>query len=270
MLIEHMMLAFRALGLLSLAGLLPAQSPTAFEVASVKPSASSGNARTIQVNPGMVSIRSMSLRDLALRAYGRGRALQVSREDLVASGLKWYEDDLFDVDAKPGGNPFGSGEEVSAMLQALLVERFKLAFHQETRETSGYLLAAVKGGVKMRARTAGDGGEARVLGRTKRGAHGEMRLEMRDVPLAAVAAYLGNMYDRPVADQTDLTGTYDLDLEWTTDEIQFGGRFAAGSGESTLPGLFTALREQCGLRLESGKLPVNVLVIDHAEKPSAN
>jgi uncharacterized protein (TIGR03435 family) len=139
-----------------------AQSLTAFEVASVKPSTSVGNAKTIHVDAGVVSIRGMSLKDLMLRAYGHGHALQISRSDLVAGGAQWCADDLFDVDAKPGGNPLGSGEDVSAMLRALLADRFRLALHHETRETSGYLLTVTKGGPKMKIRTSGDGGEVRT------------------------------------------------------------------------------------------------------------
>ena len=264
----------KVLGLLALAGIalrllspLPVHSQSvAFDVASVKRSLSNGNARTIQVDAGSVRIRGMSLRDLILRAYGRGHALQVTRLEAVDGGPKWSGDDLFDIDAKPGDDPNGSAETLSTRLQALLTERFHLAFHHETREAAGFQILLARDGSKLRERHPGDGGESRVLGRLKRGQNGEVHVEMRDASAAAIAAYFGNVFDTPVADRTGLGGTFDLDLDWTPDESQFGGRYAAAAADSTMPGLFAALREQCGLRLESARVAVDVMVIDRAER----
>ncbi|HWC96694.1 MAG TPA: TIGR03435 family protein [Candidatus Sulfopaludibacter sp.] len=247
------------------------QAAPAFDAASIKPSRyPGGNLKTIHLDPGMVTIQGMSLRDLVARAYGRGHALQISRTELVDGGAKWCETALYDINAKPGADPQGNGEPVSAMLQALLVERFKLAFHHEARDSSGYRLTQAKGGPKLRPRHAGDGGEARVLGRTKRGDQGEVHIELRDASPAALAAFLGNMLERPVIDKSELSGTFDCDLVFTPDETQFGGRYAAAAQDSTFPDLATALREQLGLRLDPGKVPVDVMMIDHAERPAAN
>src|SRR5579863_9862429 len=106
----------KVLGLLALTGFsairlwnppLVQSQPVAFDVASIKPSATNGNAKIIQVEPGMVSIKGMSLRDLILRAHGRGHALQISRMEAVSGGPKWCGDDLFDIEAKPGDDPLG-------------------------------------------------------------------------------------------------------------------------------------------------------------------
>jgi len=87
--------------------------------------------------------------------------------------------------------------------------------------------------------------------------------------MTAFADYLGyNVLDHPVIDKTGLLGTFDFDLSWNPDATQFGGRFTVEG--SNLPELFAALREQIGLRLEAGKVPIDVIVVDHAEKPSEN
>lgn len=245
-------------------------APLAFDVASIKPSAyPGGNLKTIQLDPGMLTIKGMSLKDLIQRAYGRGYALQLSRSDLVMGGPKWCDDDLYDIVAKPGGNPNGSGEPVSEMLKTLLAERFKLAFHHESKVTSGYLLVVGRSGPKMKERSPGDGGESRT-GSSRR-IEGGFRVTRRDMSMTALADYLGfYVLDRPVLDNTGLAGTFDFDLTWTPDETQFGGRYGGAPEGSNLPNLFTALREQIGLSLETGKVPIDVMVIDHAEKPSVN
>jgi uncharacterized protein (TIGR03435 family) len=248
-------------------GLLTA-SPLAFEVASIKPSTAGGNAKIIQLDFGSLNIRGMSLRDLMQRAYGRGHALQISRSELVDGGPKWCATDLYDIVAKPGGDPLGSASQVSESLQALLVERFKLAFHHEAKEVSGYRLVLAKDGAKLKGRHPGDGGESRNIGGKPRLGLGHV--VWRDASLTAFADYLGLTLDRPVIDQTGLAGTFDFDLNWTPDETQFGGRYVASPDAPNLPDLFTALHEQIGLRLEAGKVPVDVMVIDHAEKPSEN
>ena len=148
-----------------------------FEAASVKSSASSsGNARIINVEPGLLTIRSMSLSDLTQRAYGRGHSLVLSRSDLVSGGPKWCASDLYDITAKPGGNPYGNGEEVSEMLQSLLAERFKLAIHRESKEVAGYSLVVAADGSKLRPRRPGDGGDPRIRGRLTRQLEGGVRM----------------------------------------------------------------------------------------------
>jgi uncharacterized protein (TIGR03435 family) len=239
-----------------------------FEVASIKASAyPAGNLKTIRVDPGTVSIKGMSLRDLIQRAYGRGHALQLSRADLVTGGPKWCDEKLFDIDAKPGGDPYGSGEQVSEMLKSLLVERFHLAFHHETKEVSGYQLVVDRDEPRLKKRNPGDGGEPRT-GSSRRVAEG-FHVIRRDTSMTALADYLGSyVLDRPVIDKTGLSGTFDFDLTWNPDDSQFGGRFTVES--SSLPDLFTAVREQIGLRLKPAKVSADLIVIDRAERPADN
>ncbi len=188
----------------------PSAPTPKFEVASIKQSASPvrGNAKIIRVEPGMLTIKGMSLKDLIQRAYGRGHSLQLSRSDLVSGGPKWCDADLYDIDAKPGGNPNGSGEDISEMLKALLADRFKLLLHHESKETPGYILVVETGGPKLKSRSPGDGGEPRIRGRSKRELQGGIRLAWRDVSMTTLSDDLGfNVLDRPVINRTGLTGT---------------------------------------------------------------
>jgi uncharacterized protein (TIGR03435 family) len=140
------------------------------------------------------------------------------------------------------------------MLQSLLADRFKLRLHYETREQPIYELVVAKGGLKLKPlppdQRPGGG----------RFVRGEIALNGRSV--ATLAHFLTQFAGRSVVDKTSLAGNYDIDLKWTPDDQQ--GTPDAG------PTLFTALQEQLGLKLISAKGPVQVLVVDHAERPSEN
>jgi uncharacterized protein (TIGR03435 family) len=133
------------------------------------------------------------------------------------------------------------------MLQTLLAERFKLAMHSETRELPVYALVVGKSGPKIQEVTEGIGTMT-----TGRG-----RLNCR-LPIAAFARYLSPTLGRTVLDRTGLTGAFEIKLEWAPDD------------ESSGPSIFAAVQEQLGLKLESAKGPVEILVIEHAEKPAAD
>jgi len=146
------------------------------------------------------------------------------------------------------------------MMQALLADRFKLALHRDTKELPVYALTIARGGPKLSA----SGGEFPRM-RIGRG-----QIEAQKWTMAKFASDLARQLGRPVIDRTELAGTYDFKLEWTPDESQPGS--AEPGGERTIsvvgPSIFTALQEQLGLRLESTKGPVEILVVDHVEKPS--
>jgi uncharacterized protein (TIGR03435 family) len=78
------------------------------------------------------------------------------------------------------------------------------------------------------------------------------------------------MLDRPVVDKTGLSGKFDFDLEWAPDETQFGGEVPVASADSPNPPLFTALQQQLGLKLEATRGPIQALVVDAVERPTAN
>jgi len=144
------------------------------------------------------------------------------------------------------------------MVQALLADRFKLVSHTETRELPIYDLIVSKGTPKL--------GDDKSSGTTIN--HGRDHLEVQAAnSLAVLAEELSKEVGRPVIDKTGVAGRYNLKLRWTPDDSSEPVR---GSAPDAPPSIFTALQEQLGLKLEPGKGPVQVLVVDHVEMPSNN
>ena len=146
------------------------------------------------------------------------------------------------------------------MVKKLMADRFQLKFHYEKRELPVYALTFAKTGPKM-TRSQGDPSASAGLGFGPPGNFGATNATMADFAEAMGQGAL----DRPVVDQTGLTGRFDLRLTWTPD-----GPAQATESADAPPDLFTAIQEELGLKLVSTKAPVDVLVIDHIEKPSAN
>ena len=159
-------------------------------------------------------------------------------------------------------------EQIAERLRALLADRFQLVVHKETKEQPIYALMPAKNGPKLQ--------EAKELGPRQGMNMNRGRLQGWAAPMEMLGQVLSNTMERPVVDKTGLTGKYDFILEWTPDIGAGGG--VAGLGDapnapppgSSGPTIFTALQEQLGLRLESQKGPVEMIVIDRAEKPSEN
>ena len=235
-----------------------------FEVASIKPTDPSFTLRSIQMplNDGMVAIRGLSLKELIQYAWGNVGVGNGLHPSLVAGGPAWVGHDRYDVLAKSEGSRTPSRAERKQMLQALLVERFQVKFHRESRPAAAYTLAVAKGGPKMKERKPDDGGAPFSL------PIGGLHMPARNVSMAQFADILQAIIpltdpereDLPVVDQTGLSGTFDFDLVFS----------GASADPPTAPDLFTAIQEQLGLRLEARKAPVQIFVIDGAERPSAN
>jgi uncharacterized protein (TIGR03435 family) len=150
------------------------------------------------------------------------------------------------------------------MMQRLLADKFKLAVHNETRELPVYALVLAKGGMKFQAAKDPNSG-VRSSGRT-----GQLKgqgVTMADLA-KALTRTLQTELGRVVIDQTNLTGKYDLTLKWTPS--MGSPPMLNGQPDTSAPDIFTAVQEQLGLKLESTKAPVPVLVVDHAELPSEN
>ena len=166
------------------------------------------------------------------------------------------------------------------MMQSLLADRFKFAAHRETRELPVYALMLAKNGSKLKEAIPENSYPNGIKDEQGRGVAGMMRItpghiEGQAIPIANLLGVLTQVTGRTVVDRTGLTGKYDISLQWTPDEPQTLPTAADGanrepSQESSGPSIFTAIQEQLGLRLESAKGPVEGLVIDHVEKPSAN
>jgi uncharacterized protein (TIGR03435 family) len=221
------------------------QDAPQFEVASVKPhSPMSSPHVSIAADPGRLTYTNITVRGLIREAYGL-KVFPLSR------GPDALSTDRYDVIAKlPPGT---SKEQRMLMLQALLAERFKLAVHRETKELPLYTLVIAKNGPKLRA--VQDDGSAPEIG--SRGGH---QIVAHHVSMKSLAATLQGYIGDTVVDATGLAGLFDLDLDFNVDE----------STSSEGPTVFEAVQRQLGLKLEAGKGPVAVVVIDHVEKPSVN
>ncbi len=174
--------------------------------------------------------------------------------------------DYFDIDARSAGSTEPTTDELQTMLQNLLADRFQLRAHKEKREVPVYALVMGKGGVKGRALTkeevkAGEMPVARGAARRT-----EETTTMRITVDPGLVRRLSNVVDRPILDQTGLTGMYEFSsLDWRQLGIEHREDPMTGMASA-----MAAVQERLGLKLEPRKEPMDVIVIDHAERPSAN
>jgi uncharacterized protein (TIGR03435 family) len=217
------------------------QKPLTFEVASVKPHTTSGvNERSgVEETQGLVRVENLPLRALIEEAYGV--------MDYQFSGPSWLDSERYQIVAKPGRAGY-TRSDYRSMLQNLLADRFKLVVHHESKQVGAYELVVVKTGSKLHESTG-----PRTFFTARPGLISGTRASTREL-----AAALSRLLHRPTTDQTELAGVYDVKLEWTPDS-------ATGDLGTSI---FTALQEQLGLKLESTKAPVDVIVVDHVERPA--
>lgn len=253
----------RFLAVISLSLSLFAQEPLRFEVASVKARQPGSPISMVGGSPSgsRLTLEAMSLSDLISWAYdikpwqvrgGPGWAgIQRDRTRTDAATRR------FDISAKAEGDGVRSPEEFRRMLQALLADRFHLALHRETRDTPVYALMTDKNGPKFHESAPDVNGILRMDGR-----FGRITASGGTMPQLANWFSNANGVERPVIDQTGLTGRYDFTLEWANPLL--------GGQDSTDPSIFTAMPEQLGLKLEPRRVPVEVFVIDRAELPEEN
>jgi uncharacterized protein (TIGR03435 family) len=240
---------------LCVAGHLLAQSSATqlkFEVASVKPSAPDAPGLFTRYLPGGgLRITGATLQNLISMAYDV-RAFQIS------GGAKWIDNDRFDIDARlttsdaPHSTLMRQDQSNAAeALRNLLTDRFQLTLHPETREQPVFALVVAKAGPKLQEATESES----FIRKTGRGS-----IKGQAVALRLLVLNLANELGRTVVDKTGLSGKYSFELKWDP----------SIAPDPSDPSLFAALQEQLGLRLESQKGVVKVLVIDRAEKPAAN
>jgi uncharacterized protein (TIGR03435 family) len=173
------------------------------------------------------------------------------------------QSDQWDIEAKSDGAT--SMSQKLEMLQSLLEERFHLKFHRERKDAPGYSVVIVKNGPKLHEVQDGEVNACAPGTKIRRGL-----IDGHAVPIAQLAGFLRSQLGRPVTDNSKLAGKYDFRLEWVPDESQPTSGGAIPPPDASGPTIFTAVQEQLGLRLEAQKVPVEILVIDHAERPSAN
>jgi uncharacterized protein (TIGR03435 family) len=230
----------------------------AFEVASIRPSAPGARGGNgIEITPGgRFSAVNVSLRALLKNAYG-------IRDFQIVQPPDWLDSQRYDVIAKAETDV--PADRMKLMLQSLLADRFQLKVHREPKDVQAYVLTIGKNGPKIQP-AAGDPGR---VSRKGLGAIAGSKASIAQLTEALSDVALNGHYilDRPVLDRTGLSGVYDFVLTWTPEP----GQFSPGSTpDLSGPSLFTAVQEQLGLKLEIQKAQVEILVIDHVEKASAN
>jgi bla regulator protein BlaR1 len=262
----------------------PATAPLTFEVASIKPSTGDDHRVGIQFMPGGgLRTTGTTLKFLITFAYD-------VRDFQISGGPGWINSERFDIMAKSEGGSSDSSapdemrnmtdeqmkttvEKMRQKLQALLVDRFHITIHHETKEESVYALVIGKNGSKLKESEATQGQGRRMM----RMGRGELNGE--GVSLDMLVNNLSSQLGRPVIDRTGLKGNFDFKLQWTPDPGQTLGQFggppppgvdAPPPPDPNGPSIFTAVQEQLGLRLESQKGPVDLIVIDRVEKLSEN
>src|SRR5208337_1943145 len=263
-----------------------APSPS-FDVASIKPNRSGELNISFGFQPGRFIANGTTVKQLIALAYNV-RDLQVS------GGPSWIDSERYNIEAKepdsvaeelPKLPPAQRGEQLRLMVQSLLADRFKLKLSRETKELPVYALVVAKNGPKLQEAKPGDtypngikGPDGRPAGGAGMMRMGPGQLTGQGLPMASLAHLLSEQLGRTILDQTELKGKYDFTLQWTPDQSLAGmpmgpeggkpGTDNAPPPESSGPSIFTAIQEQLGLKLESTKGPVEIIVIDHVEHPS--
>ncbi len=234
----------------ALLGLVAAQTAgsPAFEAASIKPDDSGGN--YIEAKPGSLNAHSATPATLITWAHGV-QSSQVSAANPAVSGL--LESARYSIVAKTAGPVRDS--ELRLMLQALLADRFKLAFHRESREIRVLALVVEKNGPKFH--------QSEGEGESKQQATSKLARRWTWTTMAQLANSLGEAMQAPVQDHTGLPGQYDISLDLTP-------YLTPGERPDLAAMMVSAVRDQLGLKLEPRRAAADVLVIDHLEKPAAN
>ena len=267
----------------------PTSSPPTptFEVASIKPNKSGSPGTRIMIPPGKVTVSGITLKQFIAIAYH-------VRDFQVSGGPSWINSDRYDIDAKAEDSvveelrklpPEEGAKQMGLMVQSLLADRFQLKVSHTLKDLPVYALVIAKNGPKLHEANPGDTYPNGIKGLDGVAHPGMMRmgrgqLTGQALPMGSLVMLLSQQLGRTILDQTGLKGKYDFELQWTPDQGQgamLPGPPGGGPGadsppppDASGPSIFTAIQEQLGLKLESTKGPVDILVIDHIEKPSEN
>jgi uncharacterized protein (TIGR03435 family) len=253
----------------------------AFEVAAIRPSRADGGFENYQLSNARFHVENAPLTALIRFAY------DIRSDDQLPKEPAWIAHEKFDIDAKVDDSQVAAMESMlpdrklgqyRLMVQSLLEDRFKLKVSRSMKELPVYALVVTKGGPKLTPASISPEAVKKRMPTLAGGSRGELKAV--DVSMALFSEWLSGGLDtgnRVVIDATDLKGSYDFMLNWTPDRVHSAQAEGAGQGQASSAqpdsaglSLFTALREQLGLKLEARKAPVEVLVIDHVEHPSPN
>lgn len=235
-----------------------------FEAAAIKPANPDQKGSGISVEKARIKVINAPLKFMVEYAWN-------VKDFQVTGGPSWIGTERYDIDAV-SQKPFDpDGKEVKMMIRKLLADRFNLAVHSETQDKPGYALVIAKNGPKL---PPAEDDRSRMFSRT---ASGDVTLEAKNVTMEEFASLLSTQLTAIVVDRTGLDGHFNCSLQWTPDPstrpmISKSGEPLPPPPSDAVPGpsIFTALQEKLGLKLESRKVPTEMIVIDRAEHPSAN
>jgi len=269
----------RAIAIFSMAGVAAAQTGApAFEVASVKrftPQATPGVRAIARRDPPPIELQisgtrvstSGNLMRLVGAAYGL-EPFQVSQSKEWTDN--WTTTEVYEINARAPGDAMPTPAQVRQMMQTLLAERFQLKISHRNEAMAVYNLTIAAGGTKIMPTVFTDS-PPHSRDRGSAGLH--IRIRCLNFSMADLVEMVRREFDRPLLDKTGLTGGFDFSLDYTAHPpgmtADVAAALAAGDTEPELS-ILTALREQLGLKVVAARQPSEVLVIDHAERPSAN
>ena len=241
---------------------MPEDANPTFEVATIKPSDPDSQGKGFRSAGHSFSTRGTTLDDLVEFAFD----VHINQ---IIGGPDWMNKDNFDIDAVPDIEGAANYEQTKSMVRKLIADRFKMTFHPDKKVMSVYVLTAEPGGPKnvTKSESSAPGFSIPIMPTP-----GGIMMVVRNGTFTnfAVFGLQGAVLDRPVLDQTGDKDRLDFSVKWMPDDSQFSGHMKVPPTDNPLPGLFTAMHEQLGLKLEATKAPADVMVIDHAQKPSAN
>lgn len=234
-----------------------ANSDPSFEVATVKLSPPDSRTMGMRMQGSIFSVMNLTLANMMPFSYD-------TNIHQIVGAPAWFSTERFDITGKPDGEGQPTQDQLRIMLRKLLVDRFQLTVHKELQEMPVYILSLGKNGPKF-SKTEKTG-DTPFLVIPRPGT-----LALSNGTMADLCKFYTGTLDRPCVDQTGLTGRYELSLVWTPDRPQTPvadpNKLAPGDA---FPDIFGATQEQLGLKLESAKSRIEVLVIDKVEKPSEN
>jgi uncharacterized protein (TIGR03435 family) len=242
---------------------MAADADPSFDVATIKPNPSGEtHIQGLTMNGRDIIVRNGSLADLIGAAY----SVQTNQ---IVNGPGWMESDRYDIHAIPDQPGSPNLVQFRSILRKLLEDRYQLKIHHEKRDLSAYVLTVGKTGQKLTPTQL----KGTLPGFGVSPGSGGLTLHMVNGTMNDFTSFLQMIVlDKPVVDQTAIAGKYDCNVTFTPEDWQFNGHppKVAASDVTEAPNLFDAIQQQLGLKLTAQKTAVDVIVIDHVEKPSPN
>jgi uncharacterized protein (TIGR03435 family) len=251
------------------AGNMPPTANPSFEVSTIKPANPNYTGKNFSFKGRIFYVDNYNVEDLIALGYGY-QAKQIVGEPA------WFATTLYDIEGIPDTPGLPSMQQKFAMIRNLLEDRFQLKFHLAKQTMPCYILTTAKGGPRLTPSASGlnDPGNFRWMGHL-----GALRVRNLTFP-EFVVWFQKNVTDKPLLNRTNLSGRYDFTLVWSPGESEFPqfrrtGGFTGASTETSdsakaPPNIYKAFQEQLGLKLESTRAPVDIMVVEHAEEPSPN